>query len=152
MTKKNNWIMWIFMLVYLLLFLFFIVQVYLWNGVTILYLSIFTFGLPLVYMLLPLLGLRMFKLKSKKSIYLSFIFSLSPLPYLFLTLKALPFQNLGSSGDSFVKVAYEQAVVVIFALTLFIITSIVSLFFCLERFEKKEKNPELFENIEKTSK
>lgn len=85
--KKFEWLS----LAYLISLIVFLFMVYHWMGGLIIWFSIYFFGIPLIYVLLPFLGLLMFMLKSKVRIVASFLISLTPLSYLIPALESFPF-------------------------------------------------------------
>lgn len=69
-------------LAYFISLIVFLFMVYHWMGGLIIWISIYFFGIPLLYVCLPFLGLLMFMRRSKVRIVLSFLTSLTPLYYL----------------------------------------------------------------------
>ena len=60
----------------------------------IIFFSLFTFGLPLLFTILPAIGFYMFKAKRWWSILLNYFFSLSVVPSLLVSLENFPLKRI----------------------------------------------------------
>ncbi len=132
-SKKLEWLS-IAYLVSLVVFLF---MVYHWMGGLIIWISIYFFGIPLMYILLPYLGLLMFMLRSKVRIVLSFLISLTPLYYLIPALQSFPFTVQTTAAGHIDSISVPLTIGILFSACLFFLISMISLWYCLKAYRLK---------------
>ncbi|MBM7642321.1 hypothetical protein [Streptococcus loxodontisalivarius] len=98
-----------------------------WNWGTILFLSIFLFGLPYFLLLLPYFGLLMFTTKRLFSIILAFLTTLVPAFILLLMLDNFPLQRMVDERPSYETLSPIFSILAIASVVLFLLISVLSL-------------------------
>lgn len=131
--KKTKWLS----LAYLVSLTVFLFMVYRWMGGLIIWISIYFFGIPLIYVLLPFLGLFMFLLRSKVRIVLSFLTSLTPLFYLIPALKSFPFTVQTTAAGQSVPISDPLMVGILLSAFVFFVISMISFWYCLRAYRLK---------------
>ena len=126
---------------YLLLYILLVILTFVWNSDYIIFVTLMTLGLPLFFMVsLPLIGLKMYRLKSLESMVLSLVFSLLPLVYIISELRSFPFirpfENL-YAGEA---ISLELSWAILSIYILFSIVTLLSFYFCLKSYRLKKEN------------
>ena len=131
--KKFEWVS----LAYLISLIVFLFMVYHWMGGLIIWFSIYFFGIPLIYVLLPFLGLLMFKLGSRVRIVLSFLISLTPLSYLISALQTFPFTVQTTAAGHTAPISVPLTVGILLSAFIFFLISMISFWYCLRAYPLK---------------
>jgi hypothetical protein len=106
-------------------YLLFILSLFLWNWGAILFLSIFTLGIPLVGLALPIVGVSMEHAKSYPTLYLRLFCSLIIIIPLTITISSLPLRTLADESGSYIATPNGQllAILIIASGVFFLIVS-----------------------------
>lgn len=126
---------------YIISYCFFLWSSYQWEGGIFLFISIFTFGIPLIFVLLPFLGLNMFHTEKSSRLSLWYGISLSfPSLVLFFCVVSQPlYQTLDENGGK-ILLPFWVTVAVIGSSLLFLTISTISYRHMRQVFkEKREK-------------
>ncbi len=113
--------------------------VWTWNGGMILFVSIFLFGLPLIFVLLPILGAYMFKAKRGWSILLSYLCSLTALPFLITACRSFPLRRMIDARPHYERLSITFSVATVVSLAFFLIIATVSMVYCLKTYQLGSK-------------
>lgn len=111
--------------------------VWAWMGSVILFLSIFSFGIPLIFIALPIAGLMMFNLKSNKAIFWGFICSLTPFVYLLPSAGYFPLERVSDSAGHVEQVSSGLSIAILLTSVAFFVVSTMSFFYCRSAYELK---------------
>ncbi len=131
--KKFEWLS----LAYIISLIVFLFMVYHWMGGLIIWFSIYFVGIPLIYVLLPFLGLLMFMLKSKVRIVASFLISLTPLSYMIPALESFPFTVQTTAAGHTVPISVPLTVGILLSAFIFFLISMISFWYCLRAYPLK---------------
>ena len=103
-----------------------IIGLFLWDWGMILFISVFTLGIPLVILALPLLGLTMVYAKSMISLLLRLFCSLLSVIPLRITLASLPLRTMTSENGDYIVTPHGSviALVIIASGILFLVATI----------------------------
>lgn len=110
-----------------------------WIGGTILFISLFTFGIPLFLMLLPALGGYMFKAKSWWSVLLSYLCSLTVLPALIAACQDFPLKRMVDEAPHYETLSATFSVIAVVTFSLFLIVATLSMIYCLGTYKNCSK-------------
>lgn len=94
----------------LISYFFMIVGLLLWEWGTIFFLSIFTFGMPIFILMLPIVGVTMELAKSRASLFFRFFCSLLVLIPLTITLTSLPLRTMISENGDYIVTPQGQVI------------------------------------------
>lgn len=133
-NRYLSYLKWAFLVSYLLV----VCAIWLWNGPTILFLSIFLLGLPLLGLLLPLAGVAMFTAKKEWSVILLYLITLpSPLFCLYLIFSSgFPLRKMITEAGHYEELPASMAWFLISSLLAFLLISTLSVKANSSRFEE----------------
>lgn len=104
-------------------YLLMISGLFLWDGFTILFFSIFTLGIPLILLAIPIVGVTMIRANSKAALFLRLFCALLSLIPLIITIKSLPLQTATSENGDYIMTPPGIAVLIITAGIIFLSTA-----------------------------
>lgn len=126
---------------YLLLYILLVILTFVWNSDYIIFVTLMTLGLPLFFMVsLPLIGLKMYRIKSLESMVLSLVFSLLPLVYIISELRSFPFVRPFENLYAGEAISLELSWAILSIYILFSIVTLLSFYFCLKSYRLKKEN------------
>ena len=108
-------------------YVFFVLGLLFWDWGAILFISVFTFGIPLIGLALPLLGIGMDHAKSYPSLYLRLFCSLIIIIPLVITIFSLPLKTLVDESGSYIATRNGQvlAILIIVSGIFFLVNAVV---------------------------
>lgn len=115
---------------YVISCLLFLTCVFLWVGGLLIWMSIYLFGLPLLFMITPFFGLGMFRLRGRVQILIYFLMSLTPLLYLLPALSTFPFTVQTDAAGHTAPISVCLTIAIIVSASFFLLTSVSSFLYC----------------------
>ncbi|MGT9146692.1 hypothetical protein [Enterococcus faecalis] len=94
-------------------YVLFVLGLFLWDWGAILFISIFTFGIPLIGLALPLVGIGMDHAKSYPYLYLRLFCSLIIIIPLVITIFSLPLKTLVDESGSYIATPNGQVLAIL---------------------------------------
>ncbi|MBO1141359.1 hypothetical protein FQS87_15740 [Enterococcus avium] len=94
-------------------YVLFVLGLFLWDWGAILFISVFTFGIPLIGLVLPVVGIGMDHAKSYPSLYLRLFCSLIITIPLFITISSLPLETLVDESGAYIATPNGQVLAIL---------------------------------------
>lgn len=105
----------------------------------IIFFSLFTFGLPLLFTILPAIGFYMFKAKRWWSILLNYFFSLSVVPSLLVSLENFPLKRMVDEAPHYETLSREMSYFIIVTFISFLVVATMSAVYCLMTYKHRRQ-------------
>ncbi|WP_407351012.1 hypothetical protein VNN41_11260 (plasmid) [Lactococcus garvieae] len=104
---------------------------FLWNGATLIYYSLYSLGIPIIFLGLPIKGmLLLFHSKTKKTIMFGTLLNLTILIPYTLTIFSLPLRTSLTTHDSLTSLTPSYvAVFILLGGSVFIISTLIAMFY-----------------------
>lgn len=137
--KKNQWCRNLLASLYIITCILALLCFCFWIGGMILFISLFTFGIPLFLMLLPALGGYMFKAKRWWSVLMSYLCSLTALPVLVAACQDFPLKRMTDEAGHSETLSVTFSVIAVISFIVFLIVATLSMIYCLDTYKNRFK-------------
>ncbi|WP_061100572.1 hypothetical protein [Enterococcus faecalis] len=123
-------------------YVLFILGLFFWDWGAIIFISIFTFGIPLIGLALPVVGIGMDHAKSYLSLYLRLFCSLVIMIPLVITISSLPLKTLVDESGSYIATPNGQvlAILIIVSGIIFLVNAVVMFRNQYQVFKERDRN------------
>lgn len=124
-------------------YVLFVLGLFLWDWGAILFISVFTFGIPLIGLVLPVVGIGMDHAKSYPSLYLRLFCSLIITIPLFITISSLPLETLVDESGAYIATPNGQvlAILIIVSGIFFLVNAVVMFRNQYQVLKERNSNP-----------
>ena len=136
--EKQNKFLNILAGLYLVTCFIFLRFVFNWMGGLVMWMSIYLFGLPLIFIGFPYVGLVMFGVKSMRRILFGFLASLTPLLYLLPAFTTFPLQVQTDAAGNMATISPALSMAIVISALLFFSMSTVSFYYCRKVYQMRE--------------
>lgn len=118
-------------------YFFCLIALYSWNGLIVILLSVFFFGLPLLIFGFPFLSFLLLS-HNKKSICFGYIASLTSIGYLFKALCNFPLKQITDEAVHETTLSMAHSIVIVLSIVMFLLSATLLFFYKIKKIVKHD--------------